>query len=87
MLIRFFGPFANLAQKESRMKLEDPVTLRELIDRLSSRFSGFETYARAKDDTELSAYIIFIRNGRYLKLTDRVTDEDTVEVVLPATGG
>jgi molybdopterin converting factor small subunit len=87
MLIRFFGPFAQLAKKESRMKLEDPITLRELIDRLSSRFSGFEAYALAADDTELSAYVIFLRNGRYLKLTDRVADEDIVEVVLPATGG
>jgi molybdopterin converting factor small subunit len=87
MVVRFFGPFVKLASKESRMKLEDPITLRELIGRLSSRFSGFEAYAHAADDTELSAYVVFIRNGQYLKLTDRVTDGDTIEVVLPATGG
>ena len=87
MVIRFFGPFAALAAKESQLKLEVPITLRELIDRLSSRFSGFKAYAGAEDDTELSAYVIFIRNGRHLKLTDNIADEDTVEVVLPATGG
>jgi molybdopterin converting factor small subunit len=87
MVIRFFGPFAKLATKESQLKLEDPITLRELIDRLSSRFSGFAAYAGAADDTELSAYVIFIRNGRYLKLADQIADEDTIDVVLPATGG
>ena len=87
MRIHFFGPFARLAAKEGRLKLEGPITLRELIHRLSDRFQGFEAYAGAADDTELSAYVIFIRNGRHLKLTDRVTDEDTIEVVLPATGG
>ncbi len=87
MVIRFFGPFAALAAKESHLKLEDPITLRELIDRLSRRFSGLERYAAAADDTALSAYVIFIRNGRHLKLADRIGDEDTVEVVLPATGG
>ena len=87
MVIRFFGPFARLAAKESHLKLEDPITLRELIERLSSRFNGFEAYAGAADDTELSAYVIFIRKGRHLKLADRIADEDTIEVVLPATGG
>ena len=87
MVIRFFGPFAQLAAKESLLELEGPITLKELIARLSDRFRGFEAYAGAAEDTELAAYVIFIRNGRHLKLTDRITDEDTIEVVLPATGG
>ena len=87
MLIRLFGPFEKLAGKEITLELERPMTLRELIGRLSTRFPGFALYAEKTNDAELSAHVAFVKDGRVLKLEDRVEKGDTLQVLLPVTGG
>ena len=87
MLIRFSGPFENLAGREIHLTLPEPVTLRTLIDRLSGRCEGFRVYAQKQTDVELYAHIAFIRKGRVLQLDEAVTDEEVLDVLLPATGG
>lgn len=87
MLIRLFGPFEKLAGKEITLKLKEPLTLRELIGQLSSRFAGFAPYVEKTTDAELSAHVAFVTDGKYLKLEDRVEDGDILQVLLPVTGG
>jgi len=36
---------------------------------------------------ELYAHIAFIRKGRVLQLDEAITDEEVLDVLLPATGG
>ena len=87
MLIRFSGPFEKLAGQEIHLTLPEPVTLRTLIARLSGRCDGFRAYAQKQTDVDLYAHIAFIRKGRALKLDEAVTDEEELDVLLPATGG
>lgn len=87
MVIRFYGPFSKIAGKERRLDLEAPITLRALIERLAEAVPGLAPYAEERSDTALAAHVMFIRKGRNLRLSDRLEDGDTLQVVLPSTGG
>lgn len=87
MRIHFLGPFAGLAGGQMEWDLPAPLTLRELIAQLATRHTGFARYAALDSDADLSAHICFLREGRALKLADRLQDEDTLQVLLPVTGG
>jgi hypothetical protein len=87
MVIRLYGPFEKLGGKEIVFRFDGAMTLRALIRSLSETYEGFLPYAEKKTDAELSAQIAFVRAGRYLRLEDRVEDADTLDVLLPVTGG
>jgi molybdopterin converting factor small subunit len=87
MLIRFFGPFESLAERETEICLESPLAVDEMIGLLASRYPGMARYAGIATDAELSAHLVILRDGRLLKLADRIADRDCVQILLPATGG
>jgi molybdopterin converting factor small subunit len=87
MLIQFFGPFEQLAEKEVRIDLKEPVSTREMLQMLASQYPGFARYSVTKNDAELSAHMMLIRNGAPLKLADKIEDGDCVSIFLPVTGG
>jgi hypothetical protein len=87
MLVRFFGPFIKLAEQEVAIDLKKPISIRELITMLASRYPGFAQYAGREHDVELFAHIMFVRSGAPLKSTDKIYNEDQINVLLPVTGG
>lgn len=87
MIIRFSGPFENLAGKEITIPLDRKITLRELLEILSRRYPGFQPYAEKKTDADLFAHAAFVCQGRSLKLDEIINDEDILNVLLPAVGG
>jgi molybdopterin converting factor small subunit len=87
MVIKFFGPFDKVLGKEAQLELEKAITLKALIGRLASRYSDFVPYSAHKTDADLMAQMMFVKDGKPLKLDDLVDDGDTVQVVLPVTGG
>ena len=87
MVIRFFGPFEKIAEKEVRMELKEPISTQEMLQMLASRYPGFARYSVTKNDAELSAHVMLIRNGVPLKLADRIQNKDCVNIVVPVVGG
>jgi len=87
MVIKFFGPFEKLAEKEIRIELEEPISTQEMLQMLASRYPGFARYSVGRNDVELSAHVMLIRNGAPLKLADRIEDMDCISILLPVTGG
>lgn len=87
MVIKFFGPFEKLAEKEARIELKKPISTQEMLQILASRYPGFTRYSDTKNDAELSAHVMLIRNGVPLKLADRIQNKDCVSIVVPVVGG
>ncbi len=87
MVIQFFGPFEQLAEKEVRIELKKSVSTQEMLQMLASRYPALACYADKGNDAELSAHMMLIRNGAPLKLADRIEDTDCINIFLPVTGG
>lgn len=87
MLIKFFAPFDRIVGREVEMEIRDPLPLRALLGLLRERFPGLGPYMEEETDAGLSAYIFFVRDGKPLKLDDMVRDGDTLNALLPVTGG
>lgn len=54
---------------------------------LASRYPGLARYSVQKNDVELSAHVMLIRDGTPLKLADKIEDEDCIDILLPVAGG
>ena len=87
MRIYFFGPFKVMFGREMELEFQGNLSLREFIDLFASRHKGFASIASFDKDSSLSAHICFLRRGRLLKLDDRLQNEDTLQVLLPVSGG
>jgi len=86
-MIRFWGPFESLAERDAQIDLGGPVSIRELLTLLASRYEGMAKYAGIGTDADLSAHLVFVRSGKILRMSDSVADGDVVQILLPATGG
>jgi hypothetical protein len=87
MLIRFLGPFESLAEREAEVRLESPMRVDELIGLLSRRYPAMARYAGIRTDADLSAHLVFVKEGKLLRVSDLVEDRDCLQILLPATGG
>jgi len=87
MIVRFFGPFESLTEREARIDLGGPMSIRELLGLLASRYEGMAKYSGIDTDADLSAHLVFVRRGKILRLSDPVEDGDVLQILLPATGG
>jgi molybdopterin converting factor small subunit len=87
MHIQFFGPFEKISDNEVEFELTCPTTLREFISIVAFRYPGFKRYVNMKNDSSLSAHISFLRDGKLLKLSDQLQNQDNIQVLLPVTGG
>ena len=54
MVIRFFGPFEKLAEKEIRIELKRTISTQDLLKMLASRYPGFASYSSEATDSEFS---------------------------------
>jgi len=87
MVVKFYGPFEDLAEKEVSFELKKPVSIQEMLQMIADRYPGFAQYCAKKDDVDLAAHVMIVCNGKPLRLMDRVDDKDAVNVLLPVTGG
>lgn len=87
MRILFFGHFEKLFGKELHLHMKRTIILQELINQLSSQYPGFAYFAEKKTDVDLSAHVMFLKDGRPLRLIDSIKNDDIVQVLIPAMGG
>ena len=87
MTLTFCGPFQKMAEREVIVDLPEPVSLRKLIHILAGKYPALHHYAAYDTDEALGAHVVFLANGGVLKLSDPVTNNDQVNVLLPIMGG
>ena len=87
MIVKFFGPFEKLAEREVRIELKKPISTQEMLQVLASRYPGLARYSVQENDAGLSAHVMLIRDGTPLKLADKIEDEDSIDILLPVAGG
>lgn len=87
MRFLFSDPFIKVAGKELDFPISHPVALRTLIDRLPSDLIEMIHHDPSISDVELWAHVMFFNKTRLLGLDDMIDNDETIKVMLPATGG
>lgn len=79
-LDRFFGPMSEMA-------LSGPISLSQLLRRLTEQEAGLSVYARfGSGDSKPQGLLVF-RDGKILNLNDSLKPEDELEMLILVTGG
>lgn len=87
MNIKLYPPFSEDVGKDwVQISLKETITTRQLLSLLFERFSVLEKY-RSSDSEEPFYNFILFKDGVILRLEDAVSDEDTISITLPLTGG
>jgi hypothetical protein len=87
MRFLFSDPFIKVAGKELDFFISSPVSLRTLIGRLPPDLLQMIHYDPSVADVELWAQVMFFNKERLLRLEDLIDNNETIKVLLPATGG
>jgi hypothetical protein len=87
MRFLFSDPFIKVAGKELDFPISEPVALRTLIGRFPPDLIKMIHHDPSISDVELWAHVMFFNKARLLRLDDRIGDDETIKVLLPATGG
>ena len=88
MVVKFFHPFQKLAgSSQFHLDIKEAITVSELLQILGNSFPALAHFSGFKRDDSLSAHAMFVRSGRILLLSDRLENNDQVEIFLPVTGG
>jgi len=87
MRFLFSDPFTKAAGKELEFSIPSPLSLRALIGRFPPDLIKMIHHENAVSDVELWAHVMFFNKARLLRLDDMIDKEETVKVLLPATGG
>jgi hypothetical protein len=87
MRFLFSNSFIKLAGKELEFSISSPVPLRTLIGRFPPDLIKMIHHDHSVSDVELWAHVMFFNKTRLLRLDDMIDNEETIEVLLPATGG
>ncbi len=87
MRFEFFGILKQMAGSPLQVAQEEPVQLRDLLGPLSTRLEEFVPYGCETTEAQLLSNLSFIRDGMMLRMEDRIDNDDSILVILPATGG
>ena len=87
MRFLFSDPFIKVAGKELEFSISSPVSLRALICRFPPDLTKMIHHENAVSDVELWAHVMFFNKMRLLRLDDMIDNDETIRVLLPATGG
>ena len=87
MRFLFSDPFIKVAGKELDFSISSPVSLRALIGRFPPDLIKMIHHDPSVSDVELWAHVMFFNKERLLKLDDMIDNDETIKVLLPATGG
>lgn len=70
-----------------RLQLPDGATLRDVLRELARRSQPFADFADARKDEWLWGQLLVHTRGEIVRLDDRVSDGDTLELLPPIAGG
>lgn len=87
MRFEFLGILKQIAGSPLQVVQEEPLRLHDLLGPLSTRLGGFVPYGCETTEAQLLSNLSFIRDGKMLRMEDRIDKDDTILVILPATGG
>jgi hypothetical protein len=87
MRFLFSDPFITVAGKELGFPISSPISLRVLIGRFPPDLIKMIHHENAVSDVELWAHVMFFNKVRLLRLDDMIDNDETIRVLLPATGG
>jgi len=87
MKFLFSDPFIKVAGKELDFSISSPVSLRMLIGRFPPDLIKMIHHENSVTDVELWAHVMFFNKARLLRLDDMIDNNETIKVLLPATGG
>jgi len=87
MRFLFSDPFIKVAGKELGFSISSPVALRTLIGRFPADLIEMIHHDPSVSDVELWAHVMFFNKTRLLRLDDMIDNDETIKVLLPATGG
>jgi hypothetical protein len=87
MRFLFSDPFIKVAGKELDFPISGPVALRALIGRFPPDLIEMIHHDPSGSDVELWAHVMFFNKERLLRLDDMIDNDETIKVLLPATGG
>lgn len=87
MRFLFSDPFIKVAGKELEFPISSTVSLRVLIGQFPPDLIKIIHHENAISDVELWAHVMFFNDVRLLRLDDMINNDETVKVMLPATGG
>ena len=87
MRFLFSEPFIKVAGRDLEFSISSPVPLRALIGRFPPDLIKMIHHDHAVSDVELWAHVMFFNKARLLRLDDMIDNDETIKVLLPATGG
>jgi hypothetical protein len=87
MIFRLSEPFSSKLGKELQIDIEQSIPLLKLIEFLPKEIFEFIPHQERLNDNQVSAHILFFRNGQLMKIDDQVNDSDVIRIMLPVTGG
>jgi len=77
----------EIAEKEAEIRLGASVPLMDIMKILEGRYPALANHLEVKAGSTPFPPVMFIRQGRPLKLRDMVAPDDTLSVVPPVSGG
>ena len=77
----------KIAREKTKIKLNAPIKLCKLIAQVSYEDSGFAPLLKEESYKNIAANLIFVKDKQVIKLNEIIRDEDSVKVMLIATGG
>ena len=87
MLIQFYGPLRELAEKETDIEVNGPVQLIEIIRTLGIKYPKLEPYFDEEKGSGTLSSVIFLRQGKPLKHNEMLDEDDEIKVLAPISGG
>lgn len=87
MVIHFFGPLRELAERETEIRLPGPVRFSEVITALRKKYPALIPYLDKGRESGPLRSVMCMRRGSPLKRDDMVENDDEIKVLLPISGG
>lgn len=88
MLIKFYGEFACLTKENQiNITLKNQTTIRDLLYLLVSRYPQLKEVLPPSSPESWCDYILIIDNGIVYKNSDCVSDDNSLIIAPPLSGG
>lgn len=88
MVVLFSSIYSNkLGCDRYRMELRKPVNLIEILEQLEGLFPGLAEHKKGGVAARYASHYLCIGGGRILRLEDKITNQDTIEIIPPLMGG
>jgi hypothetical protein len=73
--------------KEIKIDFKKSMPLWKLIEYLPKEIFEFIPNRMLLNNDQISAHMLFFRNGQHMKIDDQVNEDDVIQMTMPVTGG